>query len=190
MKGPFDYITPAPSNLFVGREFEISVFKEQLQKALAGDKSGKGLIIHGRPGIGKTSLINKLKTVADASCYIVSKEVPLVGAQYFFDDLKGEILDVIKRKLVGKPIKRGKSGKNAPYLTRTFVDKEKYMVEFWKKFPKGLDGNQKNVAKAGKKGIVVFIDKVERFINLDLMVAYELLREILEQITTEVKGKP
>lgn len=190
MKGSFDYVTPCPSNLFVGREFEISVFKEQLQKAIAGEKTGKGLIIHGRPGIGKTSLINKLKTIADASCYIVSKEVPLVGAQYFFDDLKGELLDVIKRKLVGKPIKRGSSGKNAPYLTQTILNKEKYMLEFFKKFTKGLDGNQKNIDKAGKKGIVVFIDKVERFLNLDLIIAFEILRDLIDQITTEVKGKP
>ncbi len=190
MKGPFDYISPCPSNLFVGREREASLFKGQMDRVMNGEETSKGLIIHGRPGIGKTSLINKLKTVAGASCYVVSKEIPLEGAQYFFDDLKAEILDVIKRKLTGKPVKRGKDGKNAPYLVRLIPDKAKYLENFYKKFTKNLDKNQKNIVKAGKKGIVVFIDKIERFVNLDLMLAFELLKGILENITTEVKGKP
>jgi len=190
MKGPFDYISPCPSNLFVGREREISLFKKQMDRVMNGEETSKGLIIHGRPGIGKTSLITKLKTVAGASCYVVSKEVPLEGAQYFFDDLKADILDVIKRKLTGKPVKRGKDGKNAPYLMRLIPDKVKYLETFYKKFTKGLDKNQKNIVKAGKKGIVVFIDKIERFVNLDLMLAFELFKGILEKITTEIKGKP
>ncbi len=190
MTSPFDYISPCPSNLFVGREREINLFKDQMQKVMNGEKVSKGIIIHGRPGIGKTSLINKLKTVADASCFVISMEVPLVGAEYFFDDLKAEIMDVTKRKLVGKPKKRGKDGKNAPYLRRLIIDKEKYFTNFYKKFTKGLDGNQKKILKQGKSGIVIFIDKIERFVNLDLMIAFELLKGILEKITTEIKGKP
>ncbi|MFX1296080.1 MAG: ATP-binding protein, partial [Promethearchaeota archaeon] len=189
MKDYFDYISPCPSSLFVGREREINLFKDQMKKVMSGEKSSKGIIIHGRPGIGKTSLINKLKTVA-SSCYVISKEVPLEGSQYFFDDLKGEILDVIKKKLSGKPKKRGKKGKNAPYLQRSPINKEKYFIEFFKKFIKGLDKNQKNIAKMGKSGIVVFIDKIERFVYLDLMIAFTLLKGILEKITTEIKGKP
>ncbi|HUX98875.1 MAG TPA: ATP-binding protein [Candidatus Deferrimicrobium sp.] len=192
MATPFDYISPSPSKLFVGRSREITNFKEQLQKVIAGERTEKGILIHGRPGIGKTSLMNKLKEVAESSCYVISTEVPLVGSAYFFDDLKGAINEVTKDRKSQKPIKRGKSGKNAPYIQRAheIIDLNKYYLEFYKKFTKGLDGNQKNIAKKGKRGLVIFIDKIERFAYLDQMIAFDLLKGICENITTEIKGKP
>ena len=192
-KGPFDYVSPCPPNLFVGRKREINLFKTQLQKVTAGEKTSKGILLHGRPGIGKTSLIEQLKTAAESSCYVISTEIPLVGSQYFFDDLKEEILNVTKPKKPSAPAKkRGKTGKNTPFIMRSYeiVDKKKYLQEFFTKFTKGLDGNQKNIVKKGKSGIVVFIDKIERFVYLDSMIAFDILKGICENITTELKGKP
>ena len=148
MKGPFDYISPCPSNLFVGRKREINLFKTQLQKVTAGEKTSKGILLHGRPGIGKTSLIEQLKAAAESSCYVISTEIPLVGSQYFFDDLKEEINNVTKpKKPSAQAKKRGKTGKNTPFIMRSYeiVDKKKYLQEFFTKFTKGLDGNQKNI---------------------------------------------
>ena len=193
MKGPFDYVSPCPPNLFVGRKREINLFKTQLQKVTAGEKTVKGILLHGRPGIGKTSLIEQLKTLAESSCYVISTEIPLVGSQYFFDDLKEEILNVTKpKKPAAQAKKRAKTGKNTPFIMRSYeiVDKTKYLQDFFAKFTKGLDGNQKNIVKKGKSGIVVFIDKVERFVYLDSMIAFDILKGICDNITTELKGKP
>ncbi|MHA1265855.1 MAG: hypothetical protein ACTSRS_11535 [Candidatus Helarchaeota archaeon] len=188
----FEYMVPASQSDFVGRTREIDLFKMQMDKIMAGEKTAKGLIIHGRSGIGKTSLINKLVDIARSSCYVISHEIPLVGAEYFFDDLKAEIENLPKGKPFQKPQKRGKKGKKAPFIMRSYeiINLEKYLEEFFKKFTKGLDGIQKKVVKKGMKGIVVFIDNVERFLYLDLDIAFELLKGICERITTEVKGKP
>ena len=83
----FDYMSPCSSNNFVGRKRAIALFKEQMDKVMAGEKTAKGIIIHGRSGIGKTSLINKLVDIAKSSCYVISHEIPLVGAEYFFQEL-------------------------------------------------------------------------------------------------------
>ncbi|MDD1777818.1 MAG: hypothetical protein LUQ65_06565, partial [Candidatus Helarchaeota archaeon] len=158
-----------------------------------GEKTSKGILLHGRPGIGKTSLIEQLKAAAESSCYVISTEIPLVGSQYFFDDLKEEINNVTKpKKPSAQAKKRGKTGKNTPFIMRSYeiVDKKKYLQEFFTKFTKGLDGNQKNIVKKGKSGIVVFIDKIERFVYLDSMIAFDILKGICDNITTEIKGKP
>ncbi|NVM29231.1 MAG: ATP-binding protein [Candidatus Helarchaeota archaeon] len=190
----FDYMTPCSPSNFVGRKREIDLFKAQMDKVMAGEETAKGIIIHGRSGIGKTSLINKLVTVAqNSSCYVISHEIPLVGAEYVLDDLRAEIETLPKGKPFQKPTKRGKKGKKAPFVKRSYeiIDREKYLAEFFKKFTKKLDGNQKKVVKKGMKGIVVFIDNIERFLFLDLDVAFDILKGICDQITTvDKKGRP
>ncbi|NVM55467.1 MAG: ATP-binding protein [Candidatus Helarchaeota archaeon] len=188
----FDYISPCSPSNFIGRKREINLFEEQMRKVMSGEKTSKGIIIHGRSGIGKTSLINTLEGIAASSCYVLSKEIPLIGAQYFFDDLRAEINEVTKPKKPQKPKKRGKKGKKAPFVKRSYelIDRNKYTEEFFKKFTKGLDGNQKKIVKKGKQGIVIFIDNIERFLYLDLDIAFDLLKGTCDRITTEVKGKP
>ncbi len=188
----FDYMSPCSSSNFVGRKREIALFKEQMEKVMAGEETAKGIIIHGRSGIGKTSLMNKLVDIAKSSCYVISHEIPLVGAQYFFDDLRAEVDNITKGKPFQKPAKRGKKGKKAPFIMRSYEiqNLEKYYEEFYKKFTKKLDGNQKKVVKKGYKGIVIFIDNIERFNVLDLNIAFDLLKGVCDRITTEVKGKP
>jgi hypothetical protein len=50
----------APSHL-IGREAEISVLREALQASLTSP--GRGLLVSGVPGVGKTSLVNELRQV-------------------------------------------------------------------------------------------------------------------------------
>jgi hypothetical protein len=54
----------SPPSRLIGRGLEVAVLREAFEEALAGGR--RGLLIAGAPGVGKTALINELRTMVTA----------------------------------------------------------------------------------------------------------------------------
>lgn len=63
MPNPYDPKNPVKPNYFGGREPMVSSFKEILAGALKNNQSS-GILVYGHRGVGKTSLLQKLITIA------------------------------------------------------------------------------------------------------------------------------
>ncbi|MHA1786507.1 MAG: ATP-binding protein [Candidatus Helarchaeota archaeon] len=188
MNEAFNYQVPCSEDLFVGRDRLIKQFEENLSKDVM-----KSIFIKGRPGIGKSSLMKKMASIARSKGFLIlNKQVPLQESEAFFDQLLPEIKDIFKPK---KPVKPGKKklGKNCPLIKKTYeiIDEEKYMIQFLKKFCNNkILGFRKDLTKKAKKGIVIFVDNVERFIFLASEKAFDLFNEIVKKFEeTDEKKK-
>jgi len=178
MKDALNYQVPCPENLFVGRERLIKNFEENLSKDVM-----KSIFIKGRPGIGKSSLLEKFASIARSKGFVVlKKQTPLLENEAFFDFLLPELKDVFKPPKAPKPGAKKNLGKNCPLVKKTYeiVDEEKYLIQFLKKFCNNKILNyRKDLVKKGKKGIVILVDNVERFIYLASEKAFDLFHEIV-----------
>jgi len=178
MKDALNYQVPCPENLFVGRERLIKNFEENLSKAVM-----KSLFIKGRPGIGKSSLLEKFASMARSKGFLIIKQkTPLVENEAFFDQLLPDIKNIFKPKKPVKPGAKKKLGKNCPLIKKTYeiVDEEKYLIQFIKKFCNNKILNfRKDLTKKAKKGIVILVDNVERFIYLASEKAFDLFHDIV-----------
>jgi len=178
MKDALNYQVPCPENLFVGRERLIKNFEENLSKDVM-----KSLFIKGRPGIGKSSLLEKFASIARSKGFLIIKQkTPLVENEAFFDQLLPDIKDIFKPKKAPKPGAKKKLGKNCPLIKKTYeiMDEEKYLIQFLKKFCNGkILGFRKDLTKKAKKGIVILVDNVERFIYLASEKAFDLFHDIV-----------
>ncbi|NVM04441.1 MAG: hypothetical protein HWN67_19110 [Candidatus Helarchaeota archaeon] len=184
----FNFYEPCSSDLFVGRERVI----EEFTKLLQGDIK-KSVFIHGRPGIGKTSLRKILIDIAKKEGFLViDKPVPLIETEAFFDELGPEIKGIFKPK---KPPKKGakkKLGKNCPLIKRSYEisANPKYLPEFKKKFMKFAGKMGKEIPKKYKKGIAVFIDNAERFIYQGYDFAFDLFNLFSKKFEEETPKQP
>lgn len=186
----FNYYEPCSADLFVGREREITEFVNQLQ----GDK--KSVFIHGRPGIGKTSLtLNLIERAKKEGFSVIEKQVPLIETEAFFDELGPEIKNIFKPKKPAKPAKPGAKkalGKNCPLIKRAYeVSADpNYLETFIKKFMNLVKAIGKELTKKFKKGIVIFVDKVERFIYLGYDFAFDLFNILSQKFQEETPKQP
>ena len=178
MKDALNYQVPCPENLFVGRERLIKNFEENLGKDVM-----KSMFIKGRPGIGKSSLLEKFASIARSKGFLIIKQqTPLMENEAFFDQLLPDIKDIFKPKKPPKPGAKKKLGKNCPLIKKTYeiVDEEKYQIQFMKKFCNNKILNfRKDLTKKAKKGIVILVDNVERFIYLASEKAFDLFHDIV-----------
>ncbi|MHA1144661.1 MAG: AAA family ATPase [Candidatus Helarchaeota archaeon] len=170
----FNYYKPAGS-FFVDRQRELQLFKDILET------KKKSIFIHGRPGIGKTSLVEQcMKSAVTIGYMTLSYDVPLINSEAFFDLLIPDVLNIFKqKKSTGKP---PKLGKNCPLIKRSYEiqDEETYTKNFILKFNKKIIKMRKLLQKQGKKGIVIFVDRVERFIFLANEVAFDIFNKITQ----------
>lgn len=180
----FNYYKPA-GNFFVGRQREKQRFKEII------DNRKKSIFIHGRPGIGKTSLIEPCLREANGMGYAtISQSLSLIQSEAFFDLLLPEMLNYFKPK---KPVKKPpKLGKNCPLIKKSYEihNEEAYVNEFVTKFMKKASKMGKLLQKQGKNGLIIFVDQVERFIFLGNEVAFDLFNKITEKFAETTPKKP
>ncbi|MHA1298154.1 MAG: AAA family ATPase [Candidatus Helarchaeota archaeon] len=187
MVSGFNYYEPCSPDLFVGREREIEEFTKILQADIK-----KSVLIHGRPGIGKTSLTNILTDVAKRQgFYVINKPVSLVWTEAYFDLLAVEIKSVLKGQRP-KPIVWKKIGKNCPLLKKSYQMSAdpKYLENFIKKFWKFVGKLGKDIPKKGRKGLAIFIDNSERFIYQGYDFAFDLFNLFSEKFEEETPKQP
>ncbi|NHI92747.1 MAG: ATP-binding protein [Candidatus Lokiarchaeota archaeon] len=189
MKESLNYQVPCSENLFVGRERLIKKFEENLSQAQM-----KSIFIKGRPGIGKSSLLEKMVSIARSKGFLIlKKQVPLQESEAFFDELLPEIKEIFKPPKPKKPGKK-KAGKTTIKKSYELVNEEKYILDFLKTFCNNkILFFGKELTKKAKKGIVIFVDNVERFIFLANEKAFDLFNEIVkkfEEIDEKKKLEP
>ena len=113
----YNFNTPCSLDLFVGREREINIFEEKINLLLTEGKI-TNLIIHGRSGIGKSSLFNKCIDIArkNRDVWVIDKPVPF-KAETYFDELVPHLLAIHKGAYTPKA---GKPGKFTPLMQRSY----------------------------------------------------------------------
>ncbi len=184
----FNYHEPCSPDLFVGREREIEKFTGLLQADVK-----KSVFIHGRPGIGKTSLIKVLVEQAKKEGFmVIEKPVPLIDTEAYFDQLAPLIKDVFKPPKPPKPGAKKQLGKNCPLIKKSYEISQdpKYLDDFIKKFWKFVGKMGKELPKKFKKGIAIFIDNAERFIYEGCDYALDLFNLFSEKFEEETPKQP
>ena len=186
MKESFNYLVPCSENLFVGRDRLIKKFEDNLMQ-----EKTNSMFIKGRPGIGKSSLLEKMSGIARSKGFLIlNKQVPLQESEIFFDELLPALKDIFKPP---KPKKKGKKKVQKTTIKKSYEieNEEKYIQDFLKTFCNNKILNfRKDLTKKMKKGIVIFVDNVERFIFLANEKAFDLFHEIVKKFEeTDEKKK-
>ena len=105
-----------PLNLFVGRERE-----RQLLLTTIGSSRSSRQAVAGRPGIGKTTLVQAVKADAQEAGYWTSSEIISLGSEGSSEDLLGRLLNgAYDAVLASFPAASGPAVEAAQQLVRSF----------------------------------------------------------------------
>lgn len=187
---PFNYNLPAQPLEFVGRERQIGVFENFLENTVSG--APKNMVFHGPRGIGKTSILEKCRSIAEKKGAIVinfSTSIPSPkGRMTAISELCNIILVELHVKLeVLSRLKRidEKTAKKAQALISEFFQKRRQlgvgvqsdtpffvdtMVQIWE------------CLSTEANCIVIMIDEAERLEQIPNCLSY--LRETFIRIET------
>ena len=187
-----------PLRLFVGRQRE-----RQLLLTTIGSSVSSRQAVAGRPGIGKTTLVQTVKSDAQAAGYWSSDEIIPISAEGVGEQLLGQLLSgVYDSVLASHPTAKGPEVEAAQQLVRTIRLRGGGLT--FSAFGLGVGGSQtESVAMPpgallldgprvlrgllsyamaqGARGIVLHLNNLENLSEADAVRAADLLRGIRDQ---------
>ena len=188
----------APLRLFVGRQRE-----RQLLLTTIGSSASSRQAVAGRPGIGKTTLVQTVKADAHAEGYWSSDEIIPISAEGASDQLLGQLLSgVYDAVLANCPTATGPEVEAAQQLVRSIRLRGGGLTV--SAFSVGLGGSQSETVATppgalhldgprvlrdllryamgrGARGIVLHLNNLENLSEADASRAADLLRGIRDQ---------
>lgn len=187
-----------PLSLFVGRRNE----RQQLLNAIGGSRSSRQAVA-GRPGIGKTTLVQAVKADALAAGYWTSAEIIPITADLTSEDLIGQLLaGAFDAVLASCPPASGPAVEAAQQLVRTIRLRGGGFTVSAAGFGAGgtstqavssppgallLDGPRvlrdllAYALEQGASGVVLHLNNLENLSEADATRAADLLRSIRDQ---------
>jgi len=174
-----------PLRLFVGRQRE-----RQLLLTTIGSSASSRQAVAGRPGIGKTTLVQTVKADAQAGGYWSSDEIIPINAEGASEHLLGQLLSgVYDAVLANCPTAAGPEVEAAQQLVRSIRLRGGSQSESVATPPGALllDGPRvlrdllRYAIGQGARGIVLHLNNLENLSEADASRAADLLRGIRDQ---------
>jgi len=167
----------APLRLFVGRQRE-----RQLLLTTIGSSVSSRQAVAGRPGIGKTTLVQTVKSDAQAAGYWSSDEIIPISAEGVAEQLLGQLLSgVYDAVLASHPTAKGPEVEAAQQLVRTIRLRGTPPGALVLDGPRVLRGLLSYATAQGARGIVLHLNNLENLSEADAVRAADLLRGIRDQ---------
>ena len=174
-----------PLRLFVGRQRE-----RQLLLTTIGSSASSRQAVAGRPGIGKTTLVQTVKADTQAEGYWSSDEIIPISAEGASEQLLGQLLSgVYDAVLANCPTAAGPEVEAAQQLVRSMRLRGGSQSESVATPPGALllDGPRvlrdllRYAIRQGARGIVLHLNNLENLSEADASRAADLLRGIRDQ---------
>ncbi len=130
MPNPYDPQNPAKPNYFGGRHAVLVKVQERIRRALEQKQSG-GILIYGFRGVGKTSLLNKIRSIVEPDIrepnhhiIVISRRLSrTTNDQELYRILAESLVDEVeKRKTFFQKIGDRASGVNTVSFAQFYVD--------------------------------------------------------------------
>jgi len=165
-------LSPAGSDVFTGRPDEVRFFQRFISDVKAGAETRRAVLVSGIPGIGKSSLLNKFRSIADVEgIAVIPLNVSFSEARLFFEEVKKRLDSLApgaRKKLMGEK----------PFVAPPPLPKEvdaAFEESFMKRFMEDMD----KIGDALSKPVFFFCDSFERFACLGYSSAYPIFRKVL-----------
>ena len=166
-----------PLRLFVGRQRE-----RQLLLTTIGSSVSSRQAVAGRPGIGKTTLVQTVKSDAQAAGYWSSDEIIPISAEGVGEQLLGQLLSgVYDAVLASHPTAKGPEVEAAQQLVRTIRLRGMPPGALLLDGPRVLRGLLVYAMAQGARGIVLHLNNLENLSEADAVRAADLLRGVRDQ---------
>lgn len=174
-----------PLHLFVGRERE----RQLLLTTIGGSRSSRQAVA-GRPGIGKTTLVQAVKADAREAGYWTSSEIMSLGIEGSSEDLLGRLLNgAYDAVLASFPAACGPAVAAAQQLVRSFRLRGGTQHEGVSTPPSALLFDGPRVLRdllvyaqaQGAQGLVLHLNNLENLSEADADRAADLLRSVRDQ---------
>ena len=166
-----------PLRLFVGRQRE-----RQLLLTTIGSSVSSRQAVAGRPGIGKTTLVQTVKSDAQAAGYWSSDEIIPISAEGVGEQLLGQLLSgVYDAVLASHPTAKGSEVEAAQQLVRTIRLRGTPAGALLLDGPRVLRGLLAYAMAQGARGIVLHLNNLENLSEADTVRGADLLRGIRDQ---------
>jgi len=138
--------------------------------------------VAGRPGIGKTTLVQTVKSDAQAAGYWTSDEIIPISAEGVGEQLLGQLLSgVYDAVLASHPTAKGPEVEAAQQLVRTIRLRGTPAGALLLDGPRVLRGLLGYAMAQGARGIVLHLNNLENLSEADAVRAADLLRGIRDQ---------
>jgi hypothetical protein len=138
--------------------------------------------VAGRPGIGKTTLVQTVKSDAQAAGYWTSDEIIPISAEGVGEQLLGQLLSgVYDAALASHPTAKGPEVEAAQQLVRTIRLRGTPAGALLLDGPRVLRGLLGYAMAQGARGIVLHLNNLENLSEADAVRAADLLRGIRDQ---------
>lgn len=165
-------LAPTEGDFFTGRVDEVRFFQRFISDVKAGVELRRAILVSGIPGIGKSSLLNRFRGIAEVEgVTVIPLEVSFSKARFFFEEVKRQLDSLapgVRKRFMGE-----KPFTSPPPLLKD-VD-EAFLESFMERFMEDMD----KVKDALSTPVLFFCDSFERFAWLGYTSAYVVFQRIL-----------